>query len=129
MAVMKIHNCLPLLLDCLRDWEKLPSEEEFVARYAKPMEPFAGDFFEGHYSVLEDLDWATYRQEALGLNSEREELRVKKHLRDVENLFEFKLAGEIILCGAFTAMDGYARFDRGGHQVFLGVEENISMCS
>ena len=121
---MKIHNCLPLLVNCLRDWETLPSEKEFVARYSKPLEPFAGDFFEDHYSVLEKLDWQAYRNEALNLSPEREEFRVKKHLRDVETLFGFKLEGEIILCGAFTAMDGYARFDRGTHQVFLGVDES-----
>src|SRR6201999_3644761 len=39
-------------------------------------------------------------------------------------LMGFKLEGEAILMGAFTAMDGYARFDRGTHRVFLGVDES-----
>ena len=121
---MKIHNSLPLLVACLKDWETLPTEKEFVERYAKPMEKYAGDFFEDHYSVLAGLDWKAYRDEAMVINPKHEELRVKKHLSDVEGLFEFKLEGDIILCGAFTAMDGYARFDRGGHQVFLGVDES-----
>lgn len=44
--------------------------------------------------------------------------------RKVEKLFGFELLGDVVLMGAFTAMDGYARFDRGSHTVFLGVDES-----
>lgn len=121
---MKIHNCLPLLLDCLHRWESLPSAEVFEKEYAAPMSRYAGDFFEGFHGELEGLNWGLYREEALRLDPRREEDRVKTHLQDIEKLFGFELRGEIILMGAFTSMDGYARFDKGGHRVFLGVDES-----
>jgi hypothetical protein len=46
-------------------------------------------------------------------------------LAQVENLFGFKLAGDIFIIGAFAGMDGYARFEKGSHRVFLGVDESF----
>ena len=88
------------------------------------MSRWVGDFFENFHGELEGLQWKIYRDEALRLDSVREEARVRSHLEDIEKLFGFKLEGEIILMGAFTSMDGYARFDRGGHRVYLGVDES-----
>ena len=121
---MKIHNRLPLLIECLKRWEKCPNEAVFEREYARPMEETAGDFFEDFHGVLANLNWSAYRNEALKLDPEAEEARLKRHLHAVENLFGFPLVGEVNLLGAFTAMDGYARFDRGSHQVFLGVDES-----
>jgi hypothetical protein len=121
---MIIHNHLPLLHDCLRRWKNLPTEKQFSQEYAEPMSTTTGDFFEGFREVLEDLDWNAYRTEALTLDAIREEKRIRKNLQKVEDLFQFQLEGEVILMGAFTAMDGYARFDRGTHKVFLGVDES-----
>src|SRR5262249_47291116 len=75
------------------------------------------------HALLSELDWSVYRKSALKLDPEREEARGKKHLRDVEKTFGFDLRGAIVLFGAFTAMEGYARFDQGEHRVFLGIDD------
>jgi hypothetical protein len=125
---VKIHNELPSFLSVLRKWKVPPKYEEFVSEYLNPQEPLIGVVFDDgradFYSALADLDWQAYREEALRLDPKKEELRVLKHLRDVEKLFGFELSGEIVLFGSFATIDGYARFDRGTHRVFLGVDES-----
>jgi hypothetical protein len=126
---MRIHNLLEPFVQCLKRWESAPSLTELQDGYFKHLEPWVqGAFFvdeaRGFHEAAHDLNWAEYRAETLSLDPEREEARVRKHLRDVEALFGFKLRGEIILFGAFAMMDGYARFDRGTHRVFLGVDES-----
>lgn len=121
---MKIHNQLPVLLDCLSRWEKRPSAKRFKAEYADVLRPVAGDFFDRFQSLIDSLNWEMYRNEALSIDPAREEKRLIDHIASVEELFGFELEGEILLLGAFTFMDGYARFDRGGHRVFLAVDES-----
>jgi len=129
---MQIHNKLKLLLECLERWETLPSREEFEKSYLNPLLPllrpmledFTGRFRYSLYDALESLNWEQYRKEALLLSADTEEKRIKQHLAAVEKLFQFELQGEIVLFGAFTFMDGYARFDRGTHRVYLGVDES-----
>jgi len=122
---MKIHNRLPLLIECLRRWESCPTEEQFVVEYATPMQSSAGDFFEDFHGVLTDLDWNAYRRQTLKIDAAQEEARLKSHIKAVEDLFGFLLQGDVNLMGSFGAMDGYARFDRGSHMVFLGVDESF----
>jgi hypothetical protein len=76
------------------------------------------------FALLQNLNWNAYRREVLKLDPEREVTRLKKHIHNVEALFGVPLEGETVLFGAFTSMDGYARFDRGTHRVFLGVDES-----
>lgn len=121
---MKIHNCLPTLIHCLNRWEHCPSERTFDKEYAEPLRAIVGDFFNGFHEVLRDLDWKTYREKAIQLSPEAEEARFKKNLALVENLFQFKLEGEVFLLGTFETMDGFARFDRGQHKVYLGLDES-----
>jgi hypothetical protein len=121
---MKIENRLPLLLACLRRWDRCPTERKFVEEYARPMESCSAGFFDDFHEVLTDLNWDVYRKEALQLDPEREEARLRARIQDIETLFGFPLEGEVILMGAFTGMDGYARFDQGSHRVFLGVDES-----
>jgi hypothetical protein len=122
---MRVINTLPLLLDCLTRWEALPSEYEFEMQYAKGMAANTGGFFEGYYPELLDLEWKTYRDRVLKMDPVAEEERVHKHLASIENLFGFELEGEILLMGSFGGIDGFARFDRGKHRVFLGIDENF----
>ncbi len=122
---MKIHNTLPLLLSCLEKWEKIPTEKKFIEEYAVPMEQSVGNFFEDFYSALLELDWDQYRAHALKIDPKHEEVRLKKHMRDIERLFEVPLSGEVVLFGSFETMDGFARFDWGNHKVFLGVDESF----
>lgn len=84
----------------------------------------AGDFFEDFYDVLPALDWDAYRANAMLLDPAAEEARVRGHLRRVEELFGFELPGEICLMGSFHTYDGFARFERGRHRVYLGVDES-----
>ena len=125
---MKIHNHLPHLLECLLRWPERPSRDEFLRAYFEPIAALVGVIFDDRgrdfYAVLEDLHWPTYREEALRLEPAREEVRLREHVAAVEAVFGFPLAGEAVLFGAFTCMDGYARFDRGTHRVFLGVDES-----
>jgi hypothetical protein len=128
---MKIHNALPLLLECLCRWQTLPSREEFDRLYLGPLlpllEPMLGDFVgirgEGFYEFISKIAWSEYRSRTLTLDPLFEEMRVKREIQAVENLLKVKLKGEVVLFGAFTMMDGYARFDQGKHRVFLGVDE------
>lgn len=129
---MIIHNRLPELVTCLKEWPTLPSEEEFNKKYLSKLKPllqpmlddFGARFHGTFYQVLEGLNWKTYRDETLAIDPHKEELRLKKHIAGVENLLAVKLGGEAVLFGAFTMMDGYARFDQGTHRVFLGVDES-----
>lgn len=95
-----------------------------MSEFAEPMSQVAGDFFDGFYEVLLDLDWDQYRSKALLQDPKAEESRVLDGLKKVEAIFGFQLQGEILIMGAFEAMDGYARFDRGTHRVYLGVDES-----
>jgi hypothetical protein len=121
---MKIDNTLPLFLDCLHRWERRPSAAVFAREYAEPMRLYAGDFFDGFHPYLAELDWDAYRREVLLMDPAREEARTRLILARVEALFGFELPGEILLYGSFATMDGFARFDRGEHRVFLGVDES-----
>ncbi len=69
------------------------------------MAAVADRFFTGFSDVILDLNWESYRTEALRLDPVNEEKRLLGHLKDVERLMGFSLEGEVILCGAFTAMD------------------------
>lgn len=125
---MKLTNHLPLLLECLRRWESRPSLPVFRDEYWALISPQVGVVFDeiptGLWQVLLGLDWERYRAETLTLDPAAEEARLRRSRDKVEQLFGLTLAGEAILFGAFTCMDGYARFDGGEHRVFLGVDES-----
>ncbi len=121
---MKVHNHLPLLIECLSRWKTRPSEEQFIREYALPLQSTMGGFFDDFYEVLLDLDWSSYRTHALTLDPAYEESRFTENLNQVEALFDFKLPGEVFLMGTFQHMDGFARFDQGTHKVYLGLDED-----
>jgi len=121
---MKVHNAIPLLLSCLRRWNNVPSEAQFRSEYAHPLRSVVGNFFEDFHEVLLELDWKAYRDQALKLDPDFEEKRFQQNLKLVEDLFGFRLEGEVFLLGTFQNMDGFARFDQGTHKVFLGLDEN-----
>lgn len=121
---MKIHNGLPLLIECLTRWTTCPTPERFESEYGRPVAEYTGDFFEDFYEVLPSLDWRAYRENALKLDPAREEARLRGHIAAVEKLFGFGLPGEVCLIGTFHTYDGFARFDRGRHRVYLGVDES-----
>ncbi len=130
--MMEIYNKLPLFLECIQHWKSPPSQADFNHQYLKPLEkllhPMLEDFGsrgrKGLYTELKALDWEKYRAVSLKLDSKKEESRVERHILQVENLLNTKLKGEVVLFGAFTMMDGYARFHQGTHRVFLGVDES-----
>jgi hypothetical protein len=130
---MKIINELPRLLDCLKSWERAPTREQFARDYAEPMQdwlsPMLGDFWArlgtGPFEAIKDLDWAAYRKKTLLLDPKAEEERLKRQIAGVEGCLGYPLEGEAILFGAFTMMDGYARFEKGKHRVFLGCDESF----
>lgn len=128
---MRVYNFLPHLIKALGEWKTIPAENEFalfmspLEKWLRPMlDDFGSRFHQGLYSVIEGLNWDAYREEALKLDPVAAEAKVNKHLSAVEKLLGLKLEGEVILFGAFTAMDGYARFDQGTHRVYLGVDES-----
>ena len=123
---MKIHNCLPTLIECLKRWKTCPTEKEFNSEYVEALRTTIGDFFEDFHEVLLRLNWSQYRENTLKLNPLTEENRFRHNLSLVESLFQFKLEGEAFLIGTFHDMDGFARFDRGLHKVYLGVDENFN---
>jgi len=112
-------------------WTTIPTLREFSAHYYAELAPKLDTVFGGAeslYSVLLDLNergqWAAYRAQTLGLDPAAELERLVRHIDSVEAYFGVKLEGESVLFGAFASMDGYARFDRGKHVVYLGVDEN-----
>ena len=129
---MKVHNFLPTFIQCMKRWENPPGLDDFVESYYRPMEPLVGVVFDdlakriggNLHSAIEDLNWKKYRTDVLTLDPQFEEDRVRRQIGAVEELFGFRLEGDAILWGSFQCMDGYARFDRGSHRVFLGVDEN-----
>ncbi len=106
-------------------WTTRPNKKTFQTEYADALRPVIGDFFDDVHEELHTLDWNTYREKILRMDARHEEERLRHNLALVESLFQFKLEGEIFLLGTFEGMDGFARFDRGSHQVFLGVDENF----
>jgi hypothetical protein len=70
---MKIYNHLPLLIDYLKRWEKLPMLEDWGIQNAS-------DF----HQELAELNWKVYRAETLLLSPDKEEVRLKKHLQGVD---------------------------------------------
>ncbi len=122
---MKVLNSLSILKSCLEKWVNPPSENEFIRDYARPMVPYADDMFLNWGVPFETpAEWTRYRDEALHLDPAFEEKRVRHWLDQIQQLLGFELHGEILLCGAFEEMDGFARFDQGTHKVFLGVDES-----
>jgi hypothetical protein len=123
---MKIHNFLPEFTDCMKRWEKVPSLEEFLSQYYNHLAPLTDMIFDGPelYEVLTELDWNRYRSSVANLDPVKEYNRVLKHMRSVENIFGQTLRGEVVLFGSFETIDGYARFEKGSHRVFLGVDES-----
>jgi hypothetical protein len=126
---MRIRNFLPTLAEGMERWEKLPSLQDFSRTYFEPMGKAVDAIFESAqeaYATLKQLDFAEYRQSFLKLDPVKEEQRAQGHLEAVEAELGIRLQGEVILFAAFHAMDGYARFDRGSHRVYLGVDESHS---
>lgn len=124
---MKIHNFLPVLLESLQKWDRPPALPEFTEHYYHPMSRLLNPAFgsaKSLYSVMREVDWHRYRENTLALDPTREEARVLERLKQVEDLFDLKLRGDIVLFGSFETIDGYARFDRGSHCVYLGVDES-----
>jgi hypothetical protein len=124
---VKITNHLPLFVECMRRWDRPPKPEDFRDGYFAPIAEQCGEVFDhdafGFWRVLANLDWTEYRDLALRLDPAKEEARLRRAIARVEGLFQLQLEGDAILFSAFTCMDGYARFHRGRHQVFLGVDE------
>jgi hypothetical protein len=124
---VKISNYLPQFLECMRRWQLRPTPDEFKAGYWAAIADQCGEVFDhdpfGFWGVLARLDWSEYRKGVLSLDPAKEEARLRRTIEKVEGLFGLTLGGEAILFSAFTCMDGYARFERGKHQVFLGVDE------
>lgn len=129
---MKVINLLPILKTFLEKHVERPSlasfEQDYLREVSIWIQPMLDDFIQyrgtGFYDEILNLDWAAYRDEALSIDPEDEELRVRRHIESVEKLLGQPLRGEVVLLGAFTMMDGYARFDRGEHRVYLGVDES-----
>lgn len=123
---MKIINLLPLHLDCLRRWKELPSLAVFKEELYEKVRPYFEEPFGNEEEIYEyfknpPLPWSDYRSQALKLNPEGEEKRLLHHLSQVSDFFNLKLEGEVILFAMFSYIDGYARFDKGSHRVFLGL--------
>jgi hypothetical protein len=125
---MKIYDYLPLLSECIRRWEKMPTFEEFFEQYYSELIPEVAVTFsaQGLYIALTELNWPEYRKLVLRLDPEKELKRLETQLHAVQNYFPgIPMEGEIILFGSFETMDGYARFEKGKHRVFLGVDESF----
>lgn len=129
---MIIYNFLPQLHRFLEDNVLLPSKESFnsdyliqIEEYLRPMlEDFAGFRQIDFYDFIKSIDWGHYRSEAISINPIQEQKRVEKNIFLVESLLQKPLKGELVLFGAFTMMDGYARFNEGTHRVYIGADES-----
>ncbi len=123
---MKIINLLPIQIECLKRWETIPTLEVFQNELFQKVRPYFEEAFgtaEEIYEYLKDpnLNWETYRSQALRINEERELKRIQDNMLKVENFFQLKLEGEIVVFAMFHYIDGYARFDKGTHRVFIGL--------
>src|SRR3954454_8375901 len=94
-------------------WENPPDARVFRRELVECADPVAGEYYADFHSSVRDLDWPSYRAGVLGMDSAREERRVRDRLGQIEEYFGFEVPGELLLCSAFMEMDGFARFDRG----------------
>jgi hypothetical protein len=130
---LKIVNHLPHFLACLKRWDESPSSGQLQKEYVLPiqahLEPMLQDWRgrgqSGFYRAMRELDWTVFRSQTLRLDPELEAQRLSKHISSVEEITGVELNGDAILFGSFGLMDGYARFDQGRHQVYLGVDESF----
>ncbi len=123
---MKIINLLPIQLECLKRWETIPTLEIFRNELFEKIRPYFEEAIgnaEEIYEYFKDpnLNWETYRSQALLINEEIELKRIKDNLNKVEDFFHLKLEGEIVIFAMFHYIDGYARFHKGTHRVFIGL--------
>ncbi len=129
---MQIHNFIPVLIDCLKQWKNPPRENEFLIYYERILEPWLKPMLEdfksyrdfSFFDCIRDVNWEQYRKKALTIDPQFEEARVKRCLSDVEGLLGQTLEGQVIVFGSFESIDGYARFHKGKHTVYFGVDEN-----
>lgn len=125
---MQIHNHLPLFLENMHRWKTAPSARELAENYLVPTQPQLGIIFDPDEAEsialdLRTMDWKNYRERVLRMDSAEQLSRFKRHLDAIHEYFGFELRGEVNLFGAFEYMDGYARYEKGGHSVFLGIDE------
>lgn len=125
---MQIHNHLPLFLENMRRWEKPPTGRELSDHYLTPVQPQLGIIFDPAEAEsialdLRTMDWKSYRERILRMKADEQLARLQRHLDSIQQYFDCELRGEVNLFGAFEYMDGYARYERGGHFVFLGIDE------
>jgi hypothetical protein len=126
LLMMKVHNYLPLFVECIQRWKTPPSWSEFSEQYFSEMGSLRLRFGgEDIYESLMELDWESYRQRVLKLDPVQVFDRFETQLRGVQNLFKLPMEGEVTIWGSFETMDGYARFDQARHHVFLGVDESF----
>lgn len=126
---------LSLFLECLSRWKSPPSRDAFEKEYIDGLrklgveiEGLLEDFgaYRGRsmYEHILGLEWKSYRSHCLEMDAAFEIERLDRSLESIESFFGKKLTGKVTLFGSFLMMDGYARFHRGGHNVFLGVDED-----
>lgn len=113
----------------MTQWKTPPSGSDLERDYLAPSFPLLEPILsraeaDSIASDLQAFDWETYRSLQLRLDPGKEEKRLRQRISEVENLLNTRLEGNAILFGAFLYMDGYARFDQGTHNVFLGVDES-----
>lgn len=123
---MKITNLLKLQLECLNRWKNIPTLQQFKTELYNEVRSSFEEVFGNEEEIYEyfinpPLPWTEYRTQALKLNPTLEEMRIQNHVKKVENFFQLKLHGEIILFAMFSFIDGYARFDKGTHRVYIGL--------
>jgi hypothetical protein len=136
-----IINALPLFRRALDRWEKPPTFAQYHEDYGRHLTPWLKPMLEDFsqyrniqvsaqsdplFETLLGLDWPHYRNRSLALDPDFEMKRLQRHIAGVQKCLGVRLKGEVVLFGAFTMMDGYARFDRGSHRVYLGVDESFS---
>ncbi len=131
---MRIHNLLPAFEDFVRAAESAqdrPAErrEAFERCYVEPNRTLLGPLLEDVASWSEPLEKRLGRFDAKAARETLERLardghpqRAHRTVEAVERFLGAPLEGDLVLFGALGRMDGYARFDRGSHVVYIGLD-------
>ncbi len=100
-------------------------EEEYVAPNRALLAPLLADWeawSRPFARTLESFDPAQGRRAIEASRRRGYPERARRAIEAVERFFGRALAGDMALIAGFGRLDGYARFDRGRHVVYIGVD-------
>lgn len=124
---MRVLNLLGLFKECMQAWDTPPPSAEIHRRYTRTLRGHTGedwDWLAGEAHGLE-IPWTTYRARILAMDPEGQERRVRQLAAQLQERLGVPITADVVLFSSFCSLDGFARYEKGAHRVYLGMDENL----